>query len=86
MQPSDHENPRSAEIAERAIILELLRDDHDERWSRAELQAAIDPIEPALLRKLLDDLERHGIIEFVEDCVVASRCARHIDELDLIGV
>lgn len=27
------------EIAQRAVVLQVLRDDHDERWSRAELEA-----------------------------------------------
>ena len=40
--PPDHRR------VERAIVLQLLRDDHGERWSRTELQAALN-IEPSAL-------------------------------------
>jgi hypothetical protein len=39
--------PSDPRIAERAIVLQLLRDDHDERWSRTELQAEVSDARPA---------------------------------------
>ncbi len=33
---------------ERVIILQLLRDDHGDRWSRAELEVEISNVEPCL--------------------------------------
>jgi hypothetical protein len=78
--PPDHRR------VERAIVLQLLRDDHDERWSRTELQAALD-IEPAALAEALERLERHGVaLTPSADAILASPCARHLDDLELIGL
>jgi hypothetical protein len=72
---------------ERAIVLQLLRDDHDERWSRTELQAELDGIAPSALAEALERLERHGVaLTPSADAIVASPCARRLDELELIGL
>lgn len=73
-------------IAERAIVLQLLRDDHDERWSHAELQAAVSDLEPSALTSALERLEQHGVVARPDEYVLASRCARHVDDLGLVGV
>ena len=73
-------------IAERAVVSQLLRDDHDERWSRAELEAAISDLNPSALKSALEQLERHGVIVSLDEYVLASRCARHFDELELVSV
>jgi hypothetical protein len=75
----DHRIPS----AERAVVLQLLRDD---RWDTAELQAEISHITPPTLSSALNNLERHGLLVSLDDWVLASRSARHIDELGLIGV
>jgi hypothetical protein len=79
--PPDHRR------IERAIVLQLLRDDHDERWSCTELHAALDNIEPSALAEALERLERHGVaLTPSADAILASPCARRLDELELIGV
>jgi hypothetical protein len=79
--PPDHRK------VERAIVLQLLRHDHDERWSRTELQAALDNIEPSALAQALERLERHGVALVPSgEAIVASPCARRLDELELIGL
>ena len=75
--------PRSIE---RAIVLQLLRDDHDERWSRTELETELNDVEPLVLSDTIADLERHGVAVVQGEHVVASRCARHLDELGLVSV
>jgi hypothetical protein len=70
----------SPETAERAIILQLLREDHDERWTRAELLANVN-IEASALEIALDDLIQSGVLVTSEDHVLASRCARRLDKL-----
>ena len=82
--PDDH-HPNS-ELVQRAVILALLRDDRDERWHVADLQAEIRDAEPTTLARVLEDLERHGLVVSLDDWVLASRSARHLDELELIGV
>ena len=79
--PPDHRR------VERAIVLQLLRDDHDERWSRTELQAELDGIAPSALAEALERLERHGVaLTPSADAIVASPCARRLDDLELIGL
>jgi len=85
--PDDHhQEPEQLTLVQRAITLELLRDDHEERWGVAELRAAIGNIDLVTLATVLEDLERHGLVVSLGDWVLASRSARHIDELGLIGV
>ena len=75
--PSDHRK------VERAIILQLLRDDHDERSSRTELQAALDSIEPAALAEALQRLEQHGVaLAPSADAIAASPCTQRLDDLE----
>ena len=71
---------------ERAIVLQLLRDDHDERWSRAELAVEVNDVEPSVLRSAIADLERQGVVVAQDEHVLASPCARRLDELGLVGV
>jgi len=78
--------PSDARIAERAIVLQLLRDDHDKQWSRAELETELDDVEPLALSDAIAALERHDIVVAQGEHVVASRCARHLDELGLIAI
>jgi hypothetical protein len=71
---------------ERAIVLQLLRDDHNERWSRTELESEVSDVEPSALSRAVERLERHGVMVALDDWVLASRCAWHLDELGLVGV
>ncbi|MGA8111958.1 MAG: hypothetical protein WB974_21120 [Acidobacteriaceae bacterium] len=84
---TEHPQPH-AELRgiERAIILQLLRDDHDEQWSRAELEAEVDDVPPSVLSSAIAELERQGVVVAQGEHVLASPCARHLDELGLIGV
>lgn len=73
-------------MVERAIVLQLLRDDHEERWVRAELAREISDFEPAALDEALALLERDGVLHLEEGSVRASRAARRLDELELISI
>lgn len=80
-------NPRRRpEFIERAILFELLRDDHDERWSPAELSAAISKGDEQAIRDALTGLEHHGVVVAHGEESLASRCAQHIDTLGVIGI
>jgi hypothetical protein len=73
-------------MVERAIVLQILRDDHEERWARAELAREIPDFEPAVLDRALAHLERDGILHREEGSLWASLAARRLDELELISV
>jgi hypothetical protein len=70
---------------ERTIVLQLLREDRDRRWSRAELGAAIDA-DAVAVETALGRLTEEGLLCMVEDTVWASRPARCLDGLGLICV
>jgi hypothetical protein len=79
---------------ERAIVLQLLRDDHERMWSHAqlaiELEAELEYDPPEIgrqaLEKALRRLERDGVLGMSEHQAWASSAARRLDELELIGV
>jgi DNA-binding HxlR family transcriptional regulator len=73
-------------IAERAIVLQVLRDDKDPRWTLPELHAEADDIDPAVLADALSRLEQHGIVVTCCNAVVASRCAVHLDDLGMVSI
>jgi hypothetical protein len=73
-------------MAERAVVLQVLRDDHDERWSRAVLAGELADVERRVFEQALARLEAEEVLA-VDGCGVrASRAARHLDELELIAV
>jgi hypothetical protein len=79
---------RAADSAglERAIILQLLRDDHERTWSREQLSAELVVDRPEVIEEALGRLEKEGVIGCTDEAVWASSAAWHLDELGLIGV
>lgn len=49
-------------LVEKAIVLQLLRDDHDERWSRAELEVEMAPLGPLAISDALARLAADGVL------------------------
>jgi hypothetical protein len=76
----------NGEIAERAIVLQVLRDDHDERWSRAELEQEIYDVEPLVISDALERLKEESVVHLSGEHVWASRCARHLDALGMVSI
>jgi hypothetical protein len=70
-------------MAERAILLQLLRDDHDERWTPTELVNETTGLGPRAIRAGLARLSAEGVTVELDGHVLASRCARRLDDLEL---
>ncbi len=70
---------------ERAIVLQLLRDDREQGWSSQQLAAELDAQAPAFERAL-EDLERDGVLRVEQDVVHAARATYRLDELGLLSV
>lgn len=70
---------------ERAIVLLLLADGQPQTLSRGQLATQLEA-DSAALERALDRLSRAGVVELVGIDARASRAARRIDELGLIGV
>jgi hypothetical protein len=79
--------PRVADGArlERAIVLQLLRDDHDPHWSRVELASELGA-DTTAVETALRGLRASGVVSLADDLVSASPAARRLDELELISV
>jgi len=73
-------------IAERAIVMQILRDDHPQPWPRAELEREVSDIEPLLIGDALAQLHAEVVVVVEGEQVQASRCARYLDTLELIAV
>ncbi len=74
------------EQVERAIVLQVLRDDHPERWTRAELEIEVFDFDPFTVNEALTRLVADGVVILDGERVRASACARRIDALELIAI
>ena len=70
---------------ERAVVLQVLRDDHSERWSETELATTLNE-EPSSIAAAVERLQDSGVLLVDADVIVASPCARKIDALGVIGI
>ena len=70
---------------ERAIVLQLLRDDRSQNWSRAELASELD-VEAAAIEAAVSRLHGDGVVRLDDDQVSASGAARRLDDLELIAL
>jgi hypothetical protein len=73
-------------LVERAIVLQLLRDDREERWTREQLAREIADLPPAALERALVRLRRDGVLCRDRSTAWAAGALRRLDELELIGV
>jgi hypothetical protein len=70
---------------ERAILFELLRDDHDEHWSRDELVTGLGD-DPSVITAALERLREHEVLVEHDDVIRASLSVRRLDALGVIGI
>jgi hypothetical protein len=71
---------------ERAVVLQLLRDDHGQSWSRAELASELGG-EAAAIEAALSRLHRAGVVRLDDDDQIsASPTTRRLDDLEPIGL
>jgi hypothetical protein len=73
-------------LAKRAIVLQMLRDDHPNRWSRAELKSQLSDFRPGEVEAAIKELAAKGVVSCEGDQVWASECARTLDALMLISI
>ncbi len=84
--PANHTPDSDTFLEQRAIIHQLLREDHTERWTPKQLQRSLSDITPETIDEAVADLEDAGVAWRLDGYVGASRCARHLFGLDLIGI
>jgi hypothetical protein len=69
-----------------AVFLQLLRDDHPEQWSRADLERELLDVDPQAIGGALAFLVAEGVAIVDGEHVRASRSARCISALEMICV
>ncbi|HTB49389.1 MAG TPA: hypothetical protein VK701_00295 [Solirubrobacteraceae bacterium] len=72
--------------AQRVVVLQLLREDHEDFWPRSELEAEFGDIGPRLITRAIASLQEAGVVELEGDSLSASPAARRLQELLLIGL
>ena len=75
-----------AQRAQRAVVLQVLRDDHAERWTRAELERELDDIPLLEIDRAVVSLAESEVVQVCGNALSASRCCRHLDALGLLSV
>ena len=73
-------------LAERAIVMQVLRDDHNLLWSRRQLRRELPDVGARVFRAALEVLEDDGCIVVGRGGVRASICAQHLDALGLLAI
>jgi hypothetical protein len=84
---TESSEPRAAGGAklERAIVLQLLSNSAERRWSRAELSSELGA-DATGLESALRALRGQGVLCLAEEDVWASPAVRRLDELELIAI
>ncbi len=77
----DHEH-----LVEWRIVLALVRKDHDERWTHAELGRELDGVEPGALADALGRLAEAGVITLDGDGVQATQPVLYLAALGLVSL
>jgi hypothetical protein len=68
------------------VVLQLLRDDHPELWTRAELDRELYDVDREAIGVALDRLVEQGVVQVKGERFSASPCARHLDALGFVCI
>jgi hypothetical protein len=71
---------------QRLVVLHVLREDHEERWSGCELGDVLAEVEAEALANAIDGLTREGVLCAEGDVLWASSALVRVSELELICV
>jgi Mn-dependent DtxR family transcriptional regulator len=84
--PDERTDPRQEEATQCVLVLQVLRGDHEQPWTRAELERELHDVDPAAITVALQRLNEQGVVHMEGDQVEASPCARHLDALAFICI
>jgi hypothetical protein len=73
-------------MAQRVIVLQVLDDEHPEPWTLVELEAESSDLDPRAMRDGLARLAAEGVVILDGEQVRASRCVRHLDQLEIVAI
>jgi DNA-binding transcriptional ArsR family regulator len=84
--PGEHIDPLQEEGTQCVLLLQLLRDDLEARWSRRELEHELRDVSPRAIGVALERLREQGVVHVEGDEVWASTCAHHLDALGFVCI
>ncbi len=82
-QPID---PIQEEETQHLVVLQLLRSDHEPQWTRPELDAELDDVDPDAITVAIERLREQGVVQVEDEELSACACARHLDALGFISI
>jgi DNA-binding HxlR family transcriptional regulator len=85
-EPQGRSGPGPLAGTENLVLLQVLRDDHSERWTREELRRELVNIDPEAIDESLKAMEAAGVVVLDGDHVEPSRCARWFDAHYLVTI
>jgi hypothetical protein len=71
---------------EAVVLLQLLRDDHEQPWTLAELKDALADVDPTAIAVSIERLHEQGVVRIDGKHITASPCARHLDDLGFVCI
>jgi len=71
-------------IAQRAIVLVLISEDHDPRWTRTEIERELYDVQPAVVDDAIERLAEGGVAHRSEQHLWASQPIQHLNTLGMI--
>jgi hypothetical protein len=84
--PAERTNQRQEEGTQCVLVLQVLRSDHEQPWTPAELERELHDVDPAAITVALQRLNEQGVVHMEDDQIEASPCARHLDALAFICI
>jgi uncharacterized protein (DUF111 family) len=79
-------NPRQEEGTQCVVVLQVLRNDHPQPWTRREIESNLADVDPDAIGIALERLHEQGVIRVIGNLIGASPCARHLDALGFICI
>jgi hypothetical protein len=68
------------------VALQVLRDDHEQPWTLAEIDNELADVDPDAIVVALDRLAEQGVVVREGGRFSASPCARHLDGLGFVCI
>lgn len=68
------------------VVLQVLRDERPEWWSRGDLLSELYDVDPDAIGVALERLREQGVVQVKGERFSASPCARHLDALGFVCI
>lgn len=79
-------DPLQQDGTQSLIVLQVLRDERPEWWSRGDLLSELYDVAPDAIGVALERLAEQGVVNVEGERFSASPCARHLDALGFISI